>query len=70
MSGIPRILVVAGLVLVVAGLAWPLLAKIGIGRLPGDLLIERGNFRFYFPLTTIVLVNVLLWIVMRLFGGK
>ncbi|HXC53322.1 MAG TPA: DUF2905 domain-containing protein [Candidatus Limnocylindrales bacterium] len=70
MSGIPRILVVAGLVLVAAGLAWPLLAKIGIGRLPGDLLIERGNFRFYFPLTTILLVNVLLWIVMRLFGGK
>jgi len=70
LSGIPRILVVAGLVLVAAGLAWPLLAKIGIGRLPGDLLIERGNFRFYFPLTTILLVNVLLWIVMRLFGGK
>lgn len=67
---VQRFLVIAGLLILAVGLAWPLLSKIGIGRLPGDFLIERGNFRFYFPLMTLFLVNVLIWILMRLFGGR
>jgi hypothetical protein len=70
MSGIPRMLVVVGIALVAVGLAWPLLAKLGLGRLPGDIAIERENFRFYFPLTTLVIVNLFLWLLVRLFGGK
>jgi len=54
-----RVLVVAGLVLVILGLLWPWLGKIGLGRLPGDILIERGNSRFYFPLTSCVLLSVI-----------
>ena len=50
MSAIPRILVVIGIVLIVIGLAWPCMQKLGLGRLPGDLIIERENFRFYFPI--------------------
>ena len=68
-SGIPRFLVIAGIVLVAIGLAWPLVVKLGLGRLPGDIAIERENFRFYFPLTTIVLVNLVIWLLLRLFGG-
>ena len=67
---VQRMLIVAGIVLVAVGLAWPLLAKIGIGRLPGDIVVERENFRFYFPLATILVVNVVLWIAMRLFSGR
>lgn len=70
MSGIPRILVTIGLSLVVLGLAWPLVAKLGLGRLPGDIAIERGNFRFYFPLTTLLLVNAAIWALTRLFGSR
>jgi len=70
MSGTARILISIGLVFVVLGLFWPIIMKSGIGRLPGDLFVERGNFRFYFPITTLVLLNVVIWIVMRLFGGK
>lgn len=70
MNGVPRLLVTVGLLLVVAGLAWPLVSKLGLGRLPGDLAIERGNFRFYFPLTTLLLVNVAIWLLMRLFGSR
>ncbi|HEY2776208.1 MAG TPA: DUF2905 domain-containing protein [Candidatus Binatia bacterium] len=70
MSPAPRILIIAGLVLVVVGLAWPLLGRLGLGRLPGDIAIEREHFRFYFPLTTLVIVNVLLWLLVRLFGGR
>jgi hypothetical protein len=68
-SGIPRFLVIAGLVLVAIGLAWPLVTKLGLGRLPGDIAIERESFRFYFPLTTIVIVNLVIWFLLRLFGG-
>jgi hypothetical protein len=55
-----RWLVAIGLVLVVIGLLWPLLSKLGLGRLPGDILIERGNFRFYFPIMTCLIVSVVL----------
>jgi Protein of unknown function (DUF2905) len=55
-----RWLVAIGLVLIVIGLLWPLLSKLGLGRLPGDIVIERGNFRFYFPIVTCVIVSIVL----------
>ena len=70
MNGISRTLVVVGLALVVLGLAWPLASRLGLGRLPGDIAIERGNFRFYFPLTTLLVVNLVVWLLVRLFGGR
>lgn len=53
-----RTLIIIGITLIVVGLAWPWLARIGLGRLPGDIVIERENFRFYFPLTTAILISV------------
>ena len=64
---VSRILIVAGVVLLVAGLAWPLLARLGLGRLPGDIMVERGNFRFYFPLATSLVVSVFLTLLFWLF---
>ena len=55
-----RWLVAIGLVLVLVGLLWPLLSKLGLGRLPGDIVIERGNFRFYFPIVTCLIVRAVL----------
>jgi hypothetical protein len=64
-----RWLVAIGLVLVVVGLLWPWLGKLGLGRLPGDIVIARGNFRFYFPIVTCLIVSVLvsfiLWLLNR-----
>jgi hypothetical protein len=64
-----RFLVVFGLAIVVAGLLWPYLAQLGLGRLPGDIVIERENMTFYFPLMTCLLVSVLFslvfWVVNR-----
>ena len=57
---LPRLLIVIGITLVAVGLLWPWLAKLGLGRLPGDILIERGNSRFYFPLTTSIIVSLIL----------
>ena len=55
-----RWLVAIGLMLVVIGLLWPLLSKIGLGRLPGDIVIERGNVRFYFPIATCLIISLVL----------
>ena len=63
---IPKLLVIVGLVLVVAGLAWPLIARIGLGRLPGDIVIERDNFHLYIPLATSLLISVVLSIIVWL----
>ena len=52
-----RWLIVIGLALVVVGLLWPWLGRLGLGRLPGDIVIERGNFRFYFPIVTCLVVS-------------
>jgi hypothetical protein len=62
-----RILVTLGVILVIVGLAWPWLVKIGLGRLPGDIVIERENFRFYFPITTMVLVSLVVSLIFWLF---
>jgi len=55
-----RWLIAIGLVLILVGLLGPLLSKLGLGRLPGDIVIERGNFRFYFPIVTCLIVSAVL----------
>jgi len=62
----PRFLIALGTVLVVAGLAWPLLVKLGLGRLPGDIRIEREGFTFYFPITTGLLISAVVSLVLWL----
>lgn len=64
-----RTLIVLGVILVVLGLLWPWVSKIGLGRLPGDIVIQGEHFRFYFPLMTGLLISVLislfLWLMSR-----
>ncbi|ADJ27368.1 DUF2905 domain-containing protein [Nitrosococcus watsonii] len=62
-----RLLIILGLILVVVGVLWPWLAKLGLGRLPGDIVIERENFRFHFPITTSILISLLLSLLFWLF---
>ena len=51
-------MVILGVALVILGLAWPWIEKLGLGRLPGDLRYEREGFSFYFPLTTSLIVSL------------
>ena len=64
-----RVLIVIGLVLVALGLLWPLLGRVGFGRLPGDIVVQREHFTFYFPLVTCLVVSVavslVLWLLDR-----
>jgi hypothetical protein len=61
---VARWLIIAGVVLIVLGLAWPLLSKLGLGRLPGDIRVERDGFTFYFPLTTGLIVSIVLSLIL------
>ncbi len=55
---IPRIFIVIGLVLILLGLLWPWLDKLGLGRLPGDVAVHRDNVHFYFPITTSIVISI------------
>jgi hypothetical protein len=59
-------LIILGVVLIAAGLLSPFLQKIGLGRLPGDIVIERENFRFYFPIVTSLIISVVLSLILWL----
>ncbi len=62
-------LITLGLILVAAGLLWPVMSKLGLGRLPGDIMVRRDGFNLYFPLMTClvvsVVVSILIWIFRR-----
>lgn len=63
-----RFLIGLGLVVLIIGIAWPLLSRIGLGRLPGDIVLERGGTSFYFPIVTCIIVSILLRAIFWLFN--
>ena len=63
-----KLLITIGIVLLVAGLLWPVLSKLGLGRLPGDIVIRREGFSLYFPITTMIFVSIVLTLIFRFFG--
>jgi uncharacterized protein HemY len=70
-SEIGKTLVLVGLLLAAIGAAFMLAGKVPfLGKLPGDIFVKKENFTFYFPLTTCILVSVVLTIVMYLFNKK
>ena len=60
-------LIIVGLIFVAAGLLWPLMSKLGLGRLPGDLVVRRDGFSLYFPLMTCLVISVVVSIVIWIF---
>jgi len=66
---VSRWLIATGLVLVAAGLLWRWITRLGLGRLPGDIAIERSNFTFYFPIVTCLIISgvlsFILWLLNR-----
>jgi len=70
MSRMQKVFIIAGLLLLALGLFWPWLSQIGLGRLPGDIAIERGNTRIYVPIVTCLILSVVATILFRIFGGR
>lgn len=64
-----RTLIIIGLVIIAIGIVWPWLARVGFGRLPGDILIQRENFTIYIPIATgllfSIVLSLLLWLINR-----
>jgi len=62
-----RFLIALGVILIVGGLLWPWIGKLGLGRLPGDIRFERDGFRFYFPITTGLLISAVVTLILWIF---
>jgi hypothetical protein len=60
-------LVIIGIIFILVGVAWPLLARLGIGHLPGDIYVERKGYSFYFPITTSIIASVVFSILFWIF---
>ena len=64
MRDMQRILITVGALLVLGGLLWPWLSRLGLGHLPGDIRIETENGVFYFPITTCIVISVVLSLIL------
>lgn len=62
-----KALIILGLIFLVTGIAWPWLSATQLGRLPGDIVIQRENFTFYFPITTMIVVSAVISLIVWLF---
>ena len=62
-----RTLIIIGVVIVIIGVLWPWIQKMNLGRLPGDILVEKDNFKFYFPIVISIVISIVLTIIFWLF---
>ena len=62
-----RSLIILGVVIALVGVAWPWVSKLPLGRLPGDIMIDRPGFRFFFPFTTMVIISVVISLILMIF---
>lgn len=68
LQSLPKLLIIAGIVLVIVGLLWQFGARfLPLGRLPGDIVVEKENFKFYFPIVTCLVISAVLSLIMWLF---
>ena len=65
-----KALIILGILILALGLLWPWLGKLPLGRLPGDILVERPGMKFYMPITTMILVSLVLSAAFWLFSRK
>ena len=62
-----KILIIIGIILLIIGLLYPYIKKLGLGQLPGDILFKTGNSTFFFPLMTCLIISIILTIIFNLF---
>ena len=65
-----RLLITLGIILLVVGLLWPWIQRLGLGRLPGDIAIEKENFGLFFPITTSIIISIVLTLLIWLFTRR
>jgi len=62
-----KFLIIAGAALLIIGLLWPWIGKLGLGKLPGDIAVEKEGFGFYFPVMTSIIISIILSLLFWLF---
>ena len=62
-----KLLIILGIVILVIGLLYPYIKKLGLGQLPGDMMFKSGNSTFFFPIVTCIIISVVLTIIFNLF---
>jgi hypothetical protein len=62
-----KILIGIGILLIVLGIAWPWIGKLPIGRLPGDIIINKPGLKIYFPITTMVIISIIISVLIWIF---
>ena len=69
MSNTQKILIAAGIIIVIIGFLWPWISKLPIGKLPGDIVVDKPNFKFFFPITSMILISVvisfIIWLIKK-----
>ena len=62
-----KIFIIIGIILLILGLLYPYIKKLGLGQLPGDILFKTGNSTFFFPVMTCLIISIVLTIIFNLF---
>jgi len=71
MSSTQKLLITAGIIILVVGFLWPWISKMPFGKLPGDIVLDKPGFKFFFPITSMIILSVVLsliiWLIKKLF---
>ena len=67
MCGLQKILIIIGVLFILVGLLYPFLKDLGLGRLPGDIIVKKENSTFYFPIVTCIVVSVVISLILMFF---
>lgn len=69
MSNTQKILIAVGIIIVITGFLWPWISKLPIGKLPGDVVVDKPNFKFFFPITSMIVISLvisfIIWLIKK-----
>lgn len=69
MSNTQKILILIGIAILIAGFLWPWISKLPFGKLPGDIVVDKPNFKMYIPITSMILISLIIsfviWLIKR-----
>lgn len=72
MTNFQKILILIGFVIIIIGLTWPWLSKLPFGKLPGDIVIDKPSFKFFFPITSMIIISAIVsliaWLIRKFFN--
>lgn len=72
MSNVQKIIIAAGIIIILIGLTWPWLSKLPFGKLPGDIVVDKPSFKFFFPITSMIIlsiiISVIVWLIRKFFN--